>query len=105
MSKKLDNSTNSLNMLLGIVTKNIQSDHYAARVYRKLSDENLTEDQLISVLKSISSIQSDHSMSQALMAFASNVKGASERVKTAYRTTAKSMGSDHYYGRAVKAID
>jgi hypothetical protein len=105
LNTKLDSSVGSLNKLLGIVNNSVGSDHYATLIYKKLSNKNLTEDQLIAVLDSLKSIQSDYYMSEALTSFAGKVRGASERVKSAYRTAAKSIGSDTYYGRAVKAID
>ncbi|TJY33363.1 hypothetical protein [Pontimicrobium aquaticum] len=105
LSKKLDNSTSSLNNLLEVVKNSVGSDHYAATIYMKIANQNLSDDQLVSALNSLTHIQSDHSMSQALMAFANKVKNSPERVKSAYRAAAKSIGSDHYYGRAVKAID
>ena len=105
LDKKLDASTSSLKQLLDIVNNNIQSDHYASTIYKTMGSHNLTEDQLIAVLESLSNIQSDHYMSQALLAFSNNVRNSSERVKTAYRTAAKSIGSNTYYGRAIKAID
>lgn len=105
MSKKLDASTNSLNNLLDIIASSVQSDHYAASIYKELANQNLTEAQLIATLNSLTHIQSDHSMSQALLAFANKVKNSSERVKSAYRTATKSIGSETYYGRTIKAID
>ncbi|WP_347925956.1 hypothetical protein [Pontimicrobium sp. SW4] len=95
----------SLNKLLDVVKNSVGSDHYAATIYMKIANQNLSDDQLVSALNSLTHIQSDHSMSQALMAFANKVKNSPERVKSAYRAAAKSIGSDHYYGRAVKAID
>lgn len=105
LDKKLDASASSLNKLLDIVKNSIQSDHYASTIYKKMGDHDLTEDQLIAVLNSLSHIQSDHYMTQALSSFADKVRQSSERVKAAYRTAAKTIGSDTYYGRAIKAID
>jgi hypothetical protein len=105
LDKKLDASASSLTKLLDIVKNSIQSDHYASTIYKKMGDHDLTEDQLIAVLNSLSNIQSDHYMTQALSSFADKVRRSSERVKAAYRTAAKSIGSDTYYGRAIKAID
>ena len=70
-----------------------------------MGEHDLTEDQLIAVLNSLTHIQSDHYMTEALYSLADKVRRSSERVKSAYRTAAKSIGSDHYYGRAIKAID
>ena len=105
LDNTMDASSASLSKLLNIVQRSIQSDHYATTIYKRMGNQNLSEDQLILVLESLKTVQSDHYMSQALLSFASKVKGSSERVKTTYRTAAKSIGSDHYYGRAVKAID
>jgi len=105
LDNKMNASSASLSKLLDIVQSSIQSDHYATTIYKRMGNQNLSEDQLILVLESLKNVQSDHYMSQVLLSFANKVKGSSERVKSAYRTAAKSIGSDHYYGRAVKAID
>lgn len=105
LNNKLDTSTNSLNGLLDIVSNNINSDHYATTVYKQLAKHNLSENQLISVFNSVKNIKSGHYLSETLIAFSGQVKKASEKVKSAYRAAAKSINSDTYYGRAVKAID
>lgn len=105
LDNKLDASTSSLNKLLDIVKKDVESDHYATTIYKKMGNQNLTEDQLVAVLNSISNVQSDHYMSQALLSFSGKVRGSSDRVKSAYREAAKSIGSETYYGRAIKAIN
>lgn len=105
LSKKMNGSSDDLQGILDIVKHNISSDHYASNVYKKLANQNLPEDQLIMALRATTSINSDHYAAETLKAFSSQVRNASERVKSEYRTAAKSISSDTYYGRAVKAID
>ncbi len=103
---KYDASTNSLNGILDIIERNIESGHYASTIYKKMAKNNdLSESQLIAVLNATTKINSGHYLSETLIAFSSQVKRSSEKVKSAYRAAAKSINSDTYYGRAVKAID
>jgi len=102
---ELKADSNSLSKLLTLVKNNIDSDHYSTTIYKMLAKQNLNEEQLITALNSTSNIGSDHYMSDVLLAFASQVNRSSERVKSAYKAAAKSIGSDHYYGRVAKAID
>ena len=105
MKSKLETSNSGLSNLLDLVRNNIKSDHYAATIYKLLAGQNLSEAQMITALNSSAGIKSDHYLSQVLMAFSGKVRRASERVKSAYRAAAKSIGSDSYYGKASKAID
>ncbi|AUC15149.1 hypothetical protein BTO06_08360 [Tenacibaculum sp. SZ-18] len=102
LKKDLNNS--SLTQLLGLINKNVGSDYYASSLYKKLAKKNLSEDQLIKVLNSLKNINSSNYLSSSLVAFAPSVKNSSQRVKDAYMTRAKSINSDTYFGRAMKAI-
>jgi hypothetical protein len=103
---KFDSSSSSFNSLLSLIENNISSGHYATNIYKKMGkNSTLSEDQLVSVFNSATKIRSDHYLSQTLMAFSAQVKRSSEKVKSAYITAAKSIRSETYYGRAVKAID
>ncbi|CAL2063164.1 hypothetical protein [Tenacibaculum sp. 190524A05c] len=102
LKKDLDNA--SLTQLLDLINKNVGSDYYASSLYKKLAKKKLSEDQLIKVLDSLSNVNSSSYLSSALIAFAPNVKNASQRVKDAYMRRAKSINSDLYFGRAMKAI-
>ena len=95
-----------LSKLLDIVNKNIDSDHYATNIYKKLAkNNNITETQLIQLMESASqNIDSDHYLSTILIAYVSKVKKSSQKVKDAYTKAAKSMNSDTYFGRAMKAL-
>jgi hypothetical protein len=84
----------------------LDSDHYASVILNEaLEMPNLSEAQLISVINAAANMDSDHYITTVLVDAAPRVKGSSNTVKDAYRSTAKRIGSDTYYGRALKAID
>ncbi|MEM7084929.1 MAG: hypothetical protein AAF489_02025 [Bacteroidota bacterium] len=105
MNGRMKVSSGGLTSLVSLVNNNVESDHYASNIYKWIAKEDLSEDQIITALNSAKSINSGHYLSEVLIAFSGKVKRSSERVKSAYRTAAKSIKSDSYYGRAVKAID
>ncbi|CAM1343704.1 hypothetical protein [Tenacibaculum amylolyticum] len=102
LGKDLDNA--ALNRVLKLVSENVASDYYASSVYKKIAAKKLNEEQLIIILNSLDNIGSSNYLSSALVAFAPKVKRSSQRVKDAYMKRAKSINSDTYYGRAVKAM-
>jgi hypothetical protein len=65
---------------------------------------DLTEDQLINVLSATEKISSSNYLSDTLLAFAPQVKKSSSKLKDAYIKAAKSITSETYFGRAMKAI-
>lgn len=84
----------------------IGSDHYASEVISDLSDQdNLTEDQLIKILDYVGDINSDHYLAESLKELAPHVSECGSGVTDAYRRAARNIGSETYYGRALKAID
>ena len=105
LDKKLGSNKKALDGILEIVNNNRSSDHYATVIYKKIAKQNLTEDQLITVLNFVKSINSDHYLTEVLLAYSGKVKRSSESVKNAYRNSVKSIQSDTSYGRAAKAID
>lgn len=103
---KFNASNSSLDGLLDIIKGHIESDHNASTIYKRMAkNKNLTESQLIAILNATTTIDSGHYLSETLMAFSSQVSRSSQSVKSAYRAAAKSISSDTYYGRAIKAID
>jgi hypothetical protein len=103
MNSELDSER--LNQILNLIHKNIGSSHYAASVYKKMANRSdLNEEQLISILNTLKSINSSHDLTSALLAFAPKVKTSSSNVKDAYMKAAKSINSDTYFGKAMKAI-
>ena len=103
MAERLD--AESLDKVLDIIKRNVSSSHYATVIYKKLAQKrNLSEAQLISILNAAESISSSHYLSQTLLAFAPQVRNSSKKVKDVYAKVAKSINSDTYFGRAMKAI-
>ena len=102
---KLKMDQNKLTALLELVNDNIQSDFYKSNFYKDLSKLNLTENQLIKTLNHTKDIRSDFYLSEVLIAFSKQVKGASEAVKSAYKDALKSISSGHYYRKVATAID
>lgn len=103
---KVKSNGAGLNTVLSLVD-NIKSDHYASNTYKKIaSNYRLSDNQLIQVMNSASrNISSSHSLSSVLLALSKQVNGSSSRVKEAYRNAAKSIKSDTYYGRVLKALN
>jgi hypothetical protein len=84
----------------------LNSDHYASVILNDaLEIPNLSDAQLISVISAAGNMDSDHYITTVLVDAAPKVKGGSNSVKDAYRSTAKRISSETYYGRALKAID
>lgn len=103
MKNELD--TENLNKVLNIISKNISSDHYATTIYKKMATRSdLTEDQIVNILNASKNIGSSHYLSETLLAFAPKVKAGSSKLKEAYTKVAKSINSDTYFGKAMKAI-
>jgi 6-pyruvoyl-tetrahydropterin synthase len=103
LNNKLDED--SLNQVLESIKTNISSDNYATIIYKKIASRNdLTENQLINVLNATEKIGSSNYLSSTLLAFAPQVKKSSNKVKDVYIKVAKSISSETYFGRAMKAI-
>ena len=91
--------------LLVNVSSEFNSANYAADVLRTAAEKDLSKTQLIDILKASSNIDSDHYLSEVLLSLSDQVRQGDSSVKDAYRSAAKGIDSDTYYGRAVKAID
>ena len=102
MSINFDDAT--LKRVVGLVESNIGSDHYASSVYKRMAKRKLNDDQIVYILNSIDNVGSDNYMADVLVAFAPKVKNGSNKVKDAYMKAAKSINSETYLGRAMKAI-
>jgi hypothetical protein len=103
---KVKSNTAALNTALSLMEM-IKSDHYAANTYKKIaSNYKLSDSQLIRIMNSAgNNISSSHSLTSVLVALSDQVNNSSSRVKETYRTTAKRIKSDTYYGRALKALN
>jgi hypothetical protein len=85
---------------------NVDSDHYASQILKSALDlEGLSDVKLISIISAAANIESDHYITEVLTDAAPRVRNASNAVKEAYRNAARKIGSETYYGRAMKAVD
>ncbi|HZY80712.1 MAG TPA: hypothetical protein VFE50_14415, partial [Cyclobacteriaceae bacterium] len=85
---------------------NLDSDHYATQIMKSALDmPGLNDAKLIAILNAASNMDSDHYITEVLTEAAEHVKQGSSNVKDAYRTAARRISSETYYGRALKAID
>ncbi len=83
------------------------SDYYIAEFLKTAAERlNLTKQNMFAILTSAGAIESDHYITEVLVDMAPRIKAANDpALKDAYRTTAKKIGSETYYGRAIRAID
>lgn len=102
---ELQKLTDEVIIELSEVIREMSSDHYASEVLKEIADEDITESQMIILMEAASDISSDHYLTTVLLAFADRVNSGSFALKDAYRKAAKSISSDSYYGKVVKAID
>jgi hypothetical protein len=91
--------------LLVEVASHFNSANYASEVLKTAAQNNLTKNQLMDIINASANIDSDHYLSEVLLSLSGQVKTGDSAVKDAYRSAAKRIDSETYYGRAVKAID
>lgn len=92
--------------LLGAMSAN-QSDHYmSVFLQTALERPSLSKENLMSILQATSHIDSDHYITEVLTDVAYKMKGMNDAsLREAYRSAAKRIESETYYGRAMRAID
>jgi hypothetical protein len=84
----------------------VDSDHYASQILQAALDlPGLNDPKLISIINAASNIESDHYITEVLVDAAPKVKNAGSSVKEAYSKACNKIGSETYYGRAMKAIN
>lgn len=84
----------------------VDSDHYASTILRAALDlPNLSDAKMASILSAASGIESDHYITEVLVDAAPRVRGGSTTLREAYRSTARKISSETYYGRALRAIE
>lgn len=86
-------------------TGSIDSDHYSSMVMKDALDRDLSEANLITLLQAASRINSDHYLTEVLVAAAPKVRKAGSQVKEAFNDAARSIGSETYYGRAMRSLN
>lgn len=102
---KQDMSDEAFGNLIDRVS-HIGSDYYMATVLQSaLNLPKLSNAKVISVLSVTGKIESDHYITEVLLAAAPRVKTGDAALKDAYRSAAKKIESETYYGRAIKAIE
>ncbi len=84
----------------------VDSDHYASTILQAaLELDGLNEAKTTSILSAASRIDSDHYLTEVLVHAAPLVKRGSANLKDAYRSAARQISSETYYGRALRALD
>jgi hypothetical protein len=82
------------------------SDHYKSQTLKTaLETPNMTDGKMIAIINAASDINSDHYMTEVLVETATYVRSGSNAVKDAYRTAARKINSETYYGRTMRAMD
>jgi len=105
----LDNTDLSLNLSMPIILSSIDgisSDNYAAELIEKVTDmDDITDDNLIQILDAISDLNSDSYKSKCLENISDLIDEDNTNVYKAYKRAARTINSESYYGRAMRAID
>lgn len=84
----------------------MDSDHYKTVVLQQaLGSSNGNEAKTIKILRMTSTMNSDHYVTEVLTYAAPRVRSGSANLQSAYRTAAKNISSETYYGRALRAIE
>ena len=83
------------------------SDHYASQFLQTaLSLPSLTNAQLATIITSAGNIDSDHYVTEVLVKAAPKVRASTDNtIRDVYRSAAKRIESETYYGRALRAIE
>jgi hypothetical protein len=83
----------------------MDSDHYKTLVLTQSLSSGNSDARLIKVLQMSGSMDSDHYITEVLVQAAPRVKSGSAAAKEAYRSAARKISSETYYGRALRAIE
>ena len=95
----------AINSLINNISS-ISSDHYASELVRKIVEvDNITDAQLIRIMELVSDLGSDNSKAECLKRIAPKVDEDNTLLYKAYRKAARSIHSETYYGRVMRASD
>lgn len=85
----------------------IDSDHYKVKILKDvLRNDQLSKAHLMSLLKATDAIDSDFYKSEVLQGACSAVRNTNDdEVKDEFRSVARGIDSDTYYGRVARCID
>lgn len=83
------------------------SDYYRAEFLKTAADrQNVSKANLLAIINGTTSIESDHYVTEVLVTVAPTIRSLNDAsLKDAYRAAAKHIGSETYYGRALRALD
>lgn len=85
---------------------NIDSDHYKVKILKDVIKGDLTKNHMMSLLKAADNIDSDYYKSEVLRGACDSVRKLNDdQVKDEFRSVARSIRSDTYYGRVARCID
>ena len=95
----------NLKLLLTLVD-DMSSSYEQSNIYKLIIDEiDLSDENMISMLSHVEGIQSDYEKTNILIKIAEEASERGEKVKSAYLQAAKSVSSDHSYGRVMRAFE
>ena len=95
----------SLNLLLDMV-EDMSSSYEQSNIYKLIiEDTRLSDQNIVLLLGNIENLSSDHEKTNVLIKIAEQISGRGEKVRNAYMQAAKSIGSDHSYGKVMRAFE
>jgi len=97
-------SDQSFEQLVEVASK-LSSATYAAEVLKEASKKELSNSRLLALINASANVNSEYYITTVLQSLAPAVKSGDATLKDAYRQAAKSIRSETYYGRALKAIE
>jgi uncharacterized membrane-anchored protein YjiN (DUF445 family) len=83
----------------------MDSDHYRTEILKRAVSRTGSDKMMLEVLSATGEVDSDHYLTEVLLSVAPKIRNGSEKVKDAYRASAKNISSETYYGRAIRAIE
>ena len=89
--------------VLNIVT-DMDSDHYKVSILKEVMEEGLSKENILGIIKVAGSIDSDYYKSEVLKRLCDQL-GDDAEVKSAFRSAAREIDSDTYYGRVARCVD
>lgn len=84
----------------------IDSDHYKVTIMKDVMRGNLSKTHMMSLLKVAANIDSDYYKSEILRGACDAIRDLNDdKIKDEFRSVARSIRSDTYYGRVARCID
>ena len=95
----------NLNLLLDMV-QDMSSSYEQSNIYKLIvEDIRLSDQNIVLLLGHVENLSSDHEKTNVLVKIAEQISGRDEKVKNAYMKAAKSINSDHSYGKVMRAFE